>query len=67
MDKLEKIYKSIDDVDLYVGGTLEKPVPGGLFGPTFTCIQAQQFFRWKYGDRLYFEFPLAKFNLGTMI
>ena len=45
----------MNDVDLYIGGLSEKPVSGGLLGPTFTCILARQFRDIKNGDRLWHE------------
>lgn len=59
------LYKNVDDIDLYVGGLLEKPLPGSVQGPTFSCITAESFSRWKFGDRLYYEFPQAGFTQGN--
>uniref|UniRef100_A0A8D9F5R2 Peroxidase skpo-1 n=1 Tax=Cacopsylla melanoneura TaxID=428564 RepID=A0A8D9F5R2_9HEMI len=49
-------YKHVDDIDLIVGGYLETPLLGSLFGPTFTYVLADQFYRWKFGDRNFFSF-----------
>lgn len=59
---LKTLYKSVDDIDLYVGSILEKSLPNALVGPTAACIQGESFFRWKVGDRLFYEFPEAKFK-----
>lgn len=61
---LKTLYKSVDDIDLYVGSILEKSLPNALVGPTAACIQGESFFRWKVGDRLFYEFPEAKFKRG---
>ena len=42
---LSELYETTDDIDLFVGGLAEVPVPGGLTGPTFNCIMAKQLVR----------------------
>ena len=44
--KLEQLYRSVDDVDLYVGGFLEVAHEDSILGPTFKCIIGDQFARW---------------------
>jgi len=55
VEKLKKIYKNIDDIDLFVGGVLEIPYKKSLLGPAFLCILGDQFSRLKVGDRFWFE------------
>lgn len=49
------MYDDAADVDFFIGGILEKPVPGAIVGPTFQCIIGEQFVRKKFGDRFWYE------------
>ncbi|CAC5417196.1 PXDN [Mytilus coruscus] len=51
---LASVYESVDDVDLIVGGLIEKG-QGGSVGPTFACIMGIQYSRFKVGDRFWYE------------
>merc|ERR1712117_144206 len=55
VDRLKLIYDSVDDIDLFIGGVSEAPVPGALLGPTFRCIVGDQFVRLQHGDRFYYD------------
>lgn len=65
--KLEEIYGEVDDIELYIGGILETPVNDALVGPTFQCLIAEGFYRYKYGDRFFYEHKnvMGQFNKGN--
>ena len=41
--------------EFFLGGMAEKPVVGGIVGPTFACIIGQQFLNLRKGDRFWYE------------
>ncbi|XP_076448363.1 chorion peroxidase-like [Babylonia areolata] len=62
---MKRIYRDIDDVECFPGGTAEFPVWGGVVGPTFAHIIAQQFHDLKYGDRYFFETDDLHYGFST--
>jgi len=67
VDALAELYEHVDDVDYYAAGMLEKARPGAILGHTFQCVVGEMFFRWKFGDRFYYEFgdQPGSFSLGN--
>ena len=53
--KLEELYGSVDNIDLWVGGLAEDHVEGSSMGELFSTIIVDQFERIRTGDRLYYE------------
>ncbi|VDI27331.1 Hypothetical predicted protein [Mytilus galloprovincialis] len=67
---LALVYRSVDDVDLFIGGLLEEGENGSV-GPTFSCIIGIQFQRFKLGDRYWYEssdpdFAFTKDQLNSL-
>ncbi|XP_071549774.1 salivary peroxidase/catechol oxidase-like isoform X2 [Panulirus ornatus] len=50
-----RVYRNVDDIDLFPAGLAEHATSDALLGPTFSCILAQQFSSLKKGDRFWFE------------
>ena len=65
---LSEAYKSVDDVDLFVGGIFEAPFNGGGLGATFTCILGNAFKALRLGDRFWYETDQreTRFTLGQL-
>ncbi|KAG7190742.1 hypothetical protein KM043_006814 [Ampulex compressa] len=57
LQQISALYESVDDIDLYTGALAELPKSGGIVGPTFTCLIADQFDRLQKGDRFWYEVP----------
>ncbi|EEB11263.1 Peroxidase precursor, putative [Pediculus humanus corporis] len=55
VNRLKKYYAHPDDVDLVVGGAIEKLVPETISGPTYLCIMLEQFYRTRVSDRFFYE------------
>ncbi|XP_014661482.1 PREDICTED: peroxidase-like [Priapulus caudatus] len=55
VEQFAKLYRHVDDIDLFPALVSERPVPGALVGPTLQCILGKQFEAYKKGDRFWFE------------
>ncbi|MDJ0848805.1 MAG: peroxidase family protein [Myxococcota bacterium] len=53
--RLAEAHASVEDVDLWVGGLAEDPVPGSHLGPLFFTIVKEQFEALRDGDRFWYE------------
>lgn len=49
-----KVYKNIEDVDLFAGGLTENHLRDKVVGPTFSCIFKEQFESLRFGDRFFY-------------
>lgn len=52
---LKELYHSVNDIDLIVGLLLEKICDGAIVGPTTRCLIADGFYRYKAGDRFFYD------------
>ena len=64
-EKLKEVYNTVDNIDLYVGGVGETSVRGGVVGPTFACLIADQV--GTKGQEISEEILVLKFSKKTMI
>ena len=53
---------------MFAGAMSERPLPGGLLGPTNACILGNQFLSLKRGDRFFYEnpFSITGFSLSKL-
>lgn len=65
--RLSRVYQSVHDIDYIVGGLLERKIPGTLTSPSFHCVIAEAFYRYKFGDRFFYEFggQPGSFSIST--
>lgn len=52
---MKQLYFSVDDIDFMVGALLEIPARGAKVGPTSRAILADGFYRYKNGDRFFYD------------
>ena len=64
--KLQSLYGSVDNIDLWVGGLVETHLPGSSVGATFQRIIADQFERIRDGDRFWYARVFSGPQLETI-
>lgn len=64
--KLQSLYGSVDNVDLWVGGLAEDHAAGSNVGPTFKAILVDQFTRTRAGDRFWYQRDLSPAELSIV-
>lgn len=66
--RLSKLYKHVDDIDLWSAGIAEYPSDGSMLGPVFNCLVAEQFAIARNSDRFWYEGenPASKFTLEQL-
>ena len=67
--RLQQLYGAIENMDLYIGGLLERKDGDAMVGPTFKCLVGDQFRRIRMGDRFWYEEPnqAGSFTIGNHI
>ncbi len=53
--RLTSVYGSVSDIDPWLGGICENPVPGAVVGELVRAVVGEQFTRTRDGDRFYYE------------
>ncbi|MFD0917933.1 peroxidase family protein [Pseudahrensia aquimaris] len=65
-ERLEELYGTVDNIDLYVGGLAEDPVDGSLLGELFQTIVVDQFMRVRDGDSYWHENRMSEAELEAV-
>ena len=55
---MKSVYESVYDIDLFIGGVTEYPMPDAALGPTFANIFAYQFSNLRRTDRFFYNFNI---------
>ncbi|VVC27285.1 Hypothetical protein CINCED_3A000564 [Cinara cedri] len=55
IETLKTLYSTVHDIDFIVGAILEKPRSGSMVGPTTACVIGDTFYRFKAGDRFFYD------------
>ena len=57
-NKLKHVYEKPEDIDMFVGAFSEEvndPETDGVLGATFKCIIGDMFFKFRFGDRFFYD------------
>ncbi|CAG9786115.1 unnamed protein product [Diatraea saccharalis] len=54
-EMIADMYRNAEDVELMIGGAMEKAATGAVVGPTIACVLALQFANLKKSDRFWYE------------
>ncbi|XP_047677522.1 thyroid peroxidase [Tachysurus fulvidraco] len=57
VEKIMDLYGHPDNIDVWLAGLLEDPVPGTRTGPLFACLIGKQMKMLREGDRFWWEKP----------
>ncbi|XP_046386027.1 uncharacterized protein LOC124155895 isoform X2 [Ischnura elegans] len=52
---LNKVYRDVNDIDLFTGALAEIPSEGAMVGPTLSCLLGRHFVSLRKGDRYWYE------------
>ena len=66
---MKSVYESVYDIDLFIGGVTEYPMPDAALGPTFANIFAYQFSNLRRTDRFFYNFNINQptgFSSGNL-
>merc|ERR1712018_844695 len=66
IEQMRRVYKSVDDIDLYLGGFLESAHEDSILGPVFKCIIGDQFARLKKGDKFFYDLGVDQRRAFTL-
>jgi len=64
---LQRVYGTVNNLDLFIGGLAEDHAPGAEAGPTFQAIIARQFQALRSGDRFFWLNQGFDSNTASMI
>ena len=64
--RLAATYDTVDDIDLWVGGLAEDPLPHGHLGPLCARLVIEQFQALRDGDRFWYDRLFGRVERRTL-